>query len=133
MKTKSPLFLVLSAALAAPACGSNGSDTAATCNGTELKAEEAHNYTVSSSITLPPIKIAQRQNLTFDWSAVTTGRMRPLSPCKVNWQHLSLTLTRRPSGPSDWPVVASAHARWRCDLIGGSDHLGRRMMTACNL
>jgi hypothetical protein len=77
MKTKSPLFLVMSAALAATACGSNSpGTTAVACNGTALKAEEAHNYTVTSSITLPPIKIAQRQNLTFEWSAVTTDLLR---------------------------------------------------------
>ena len=72
MKTKYSLFVVLSAALASPACGGGGSsDPAVTCNGTELKAAEEHNYKLTNSITLPPIKIAQRKNLTFDWSAVS--------------------------------------------------------------
>jgi len=72
MKTKSPIFLVLSTALATSSCGSNSpAGSAVACNGTDLNADEAHNYTVTSSITLPPIKIAQRQNLSFDWSAVT--------------------------------------------------------------
>jgi hypothetical protein len=75
MKTKSCLFWVMSAALAVPACGSGSSNPAVACNGTELKAAEVHNYTVTSSITLPPIKVGQRKNLTFDWSAITTDLM----------------------------------------------------------
>jgi len=75
-KTEKPLFMVLLAALTASACGGGSSDVTVACHGTELKASEEHNYKVTSSITLPPIKIAQRKNLTFDWSAVTTDLLR---------------------------------------------------------
>jgi hypothetical protein len=53
-------------ALAAPACGSG----ATTDSSNDLVASEAHNYAFSSTLTFPPVKVAPKSDLTFDWSAV---------------------------------------------------------------
>jgi len=40
------------------------------CLGSNVIASAANNYSFSSTITLPPISVKSRSNLTFDWSAV---------------------------------------------------------------
>jgi len=63
-------------ALAVPACGSSG-DTqqqqqTVVCMGTNVVAAEANDYSFSSTLTFPPVKIKPSSDLTFDWSAVTS-------------------------------------------------------------
>lgn len=48
-----------------------GTGGAVECKGTSVVANEANNYGFTSSITLTPIKVQPKSNLTFDWSAVT--------------------------------------------------------------
>ena len=85
------LFLALFLALATSACSSSGgggtggsvaggasgsgaggtAGGSGTCNGTTLFASEANDYSFSSTVTLPPQKVAPSTNLTFDWGDVT--------------------------------------------------------------
>ncbi len=71
---KRPIFLALSITLASSGCGSNSpaGGGAVICNGTTLKADEAHNYTVTSSITLPPrlVPILRRDDHSRGFSIV---------------------------------------------------------------
>jgi hypothetical protein len=85
-------------ALALYGCGSSGGDTGGTgggggggggngggnvvCQGTKVMANEANDYTFSSTLTFPPIKVkpsakgAPPVNLLFDWSGVTADFIR---------------------------------------------------------
>jgi len=77
MKPKKNPIVFLLLALAVPACGSNdsgGTDASAAvvCKGTSIVANEANNYAFSSTLTFPPIAVAPKTELTFDWSGVTT-------------------------------------------------------------
>ena len=61
--------------LLALACGSSSGGGASpqpmVCFGDNVVAKEANNYSFSSTITLPPVTVKSRSNLTFDWSAVS--------------------------------------------------------------
>jgi hypothetical protein len=48
----------------------------AICNGTTLFANEANDYSFTSTITLPPIKVKPNSELTLDWGAVTADISR---------------------------------------------------------
>ena len=52
-------------------CGSSAGGQPMTCSGPAIVASEKNDYAFSSSITLPPISVAQMSNLTFDWSGLT--------------------------------------------------------------
>jgi hypothetical protein len=41
------------------------------CMGTNIIANEANNYSFSSTLTFPPVKVAPKSDLQFDWGAVT--------------------------------------------------------------
>ena len=42
-----------------------------TCSGPNVVASETNDYSFSSTITLPPITVAQMSNLAFDWGGLT--------------------------------------------------------------
>jgi hypothetical protein len=70
-----PLLLV------AIGCGSGGGEQPTMCFGANVVASERNNYAFSSTITLPPVTVAQKSNLTFDWSALTKDFLgHPLNP-----------------------------------------------------
>jgi hypothetical protein len=127
MKTKRSLFLVLSAALAAPACGSSTPSSTtgpkAVCEGTSLKADEAHNYSVTSTITLPPIKIAQKQNITFDWSAVTKDLLGHSVDLKKDVKRVVLLAWNIPLSNAADPTK-SLQYKFIHDTIDGPDMVG---------
>jgi hypothetical protein len=53
------------------------------CMGTTITANEANNYSFSSTLTFPPVRIAPNSDLQFDWSAVTTDFLgRAVDPKK---------------------------------------------------
>ncbi|MBN1610297.1 MAG: hypothetical protein JW940_26955 [Polyangiaceae bacterium] len=49
--------------------GSGGSS--GLCMGTNVTANEANNYSFSSTLTFPPVQVAPMSDLQFDWGAVT--------------------------------------------------------------
>jgi hypothetical protein len=49
----------------------DGGAAAKTCMGTSIVASEANDYAFSSTLTFPPVWVAPRSNLQFDWSGVT--------------------------------------------------------------
>jgi len=51
--------------------GASARDGGAACQGRSIVASEANNYSFSSTLGFPPITVAPRTELTFDWSAVT--------------------------------------------------------------
>jgi len=72
MKNITTLFLASFLAFSASACGSNSTGSApVACMGTTLTANEANNYAFKSTITLPPISVQPKTELTFDWGSVT--------------------------------------------------------------
>lgn len=77
MKIATTLFLVPFLALAVSACsgggggGGGGSGGNVACTGTNLTASAANNYAFSSTMTFPPIAVAPKTELTFDWAGVT--------------------------------------------------------------
>ena len=55
------------------ACGSSGGGSpSVTCTNGAIVANETNDYTFSSAITLPTVKIKSMSDLTFNWSGVTT-------------------------------------------------------------
>jgi hypothetical protein len=71
---------VLASLLALVCCACTGggnvagaADTGASgaCMGTSITASETNNYSFWSSLTFPPVKVAPRSDLQFDWSGVT--------------------------------------------------------------
>jgi hypothetical protein len=73
MKKATTLFLVPFLALAVSACsgGGGGDGGSVACTGTNLTASAANNYSFSSTLTFPPIAVAPKTELTFDWAGVT--------------------------------------------------------------
>jgi hypothetical protein len=94
MKRVETLFFCLGLALSAAACGSNqtggsggnggggsggGGGTGGSsmkCNASTITANEANDYSFTSTITLPPIKVKPKTELTFDWSQATANITR---------------------------------------------------------
>jgi len=79
---KAPIIAVLAIplGLTVAGCGGDGAQPKM-CVGANIVAAEKNNYTFSSTITVPPVKVAHMANLKFDWSAVTQDFLgRPLSP-----------------------------------------------------
>ena len=56
--------------------GGSGSGGSGTCNGTTLTANEANDYSFTSTIALPPIKVKPKSELTLDWGGVTADISR---------------------------------------------------------
>jgi len=52
--------------------GSGGGAGSVACNGASVVANEANNYLFSSTLSFPPIKVAPKTELSFDWSGVKT-------------------------------------------------------------
>jgi hypothetical protein len=80
--TKAIILLLLPfVVLAAPACGGGsqggsggsggGGSAGNSCSGNSLVASEANDYKFSSTLTFPPVKVAPKSDLNFDWSAVS--------------------------------------------------------------
>jgi hypothetical protein len=79
---RAPTIAVIVAALglASIACG-GGAEQPKMCVGANIVAAEKNNYTFSSTITVPPVKVAHMANLKFDWTALTKDFLgKPLSP-----------------------------------------------------
>lgn len=92
MLAKLTVALLPTFALALSACGSNtatdphgsgggggaggsggsGGGGAIACKGTTVVADAANNYSFSSTLSFPPVKVQPKANLTFDWSGVTS-------------------------------------------------------------
>ena len=53
------------------ASGTGGGGRTGSCSGTTLIASEAHDYAFSSTLTFPPVKVAPKSDLSFDWSGVS--------------------------------------------------------------
>ena len=67
--------------LAAIGCGGGSNGQPTTCFGANVVAHERNNYAFSSTITLPPVTVAPKSNLTFDWSGLTKDFLgHPLNP-----------------------------------------------------
>jgi hypothetical protein len=84
MTKPATLLLLPFVVLAAPACGGGNSGGSGgsgggggggaagnSCSGNNLVASEANDYSFTSTLTFPPIKVAPKSDLTFDWSAVS--------------------------------------------------------------
>jgi len=76
MTKATTLMLLPFLAIASPACSSGGGGGAGgsgggTCSSSTLVATEAHNFAFTSTLTFPPVKVAQKSDLSFDWSGVT--------------------------------------------------------------
>lgn len=56
--------------------GGGGGGGNGVCMGTKIFADEANDYSFSSTLTFPPIKVAPKTNLEFDWSGVTKDFIR---------------------------------------------------------
>jgi len=72
--TTRTLFLAAAAALpmlAAAACGGSSGGPSVTCTDGHIVANEANDYSFSSTITLPPVTVQPMANLSFDWSGVS--------------------------------------------------------------
>src|SRR6187549_3984978 len=70
-----PLLLV------AIGCGGSGDSQPTMCVGANVVAHEPNNYAFSSTITLPPVKVAPMSNLTFAWGGLTRDFLgHPLAP-----------------------------------------------------
>jgi len=94
----SPIFLLV-LALGAPACGSNGGgdpSTAVVCQGTNILANERNNYAFSSTLTFPPIAVAPKTELTFDWGGVTTDFIGHTLDAKKDLSTISVLLFTLP-------------------------------------
>jgi hypothetical protein len=50
---------------------SDGGGGARTCMGTSIVASEVNDYSFSSTLSFPPVRVAPKSNLQFDWSGVT--------------------------------------------------------------
>ena len=67
--------------LAAIGCGGGSNGQPTMCFGANVVANESNNYAFSSTITLPPVTVAPKSNLTFDWSGLTKDFLgHPLNP-----------------------------------------------------
>jgi len=92
MKNATTLFLVPMLALAVSGCGGGGDGGgtggtggggAVTCSGTTIIANEANDYSFSSTITLPPVKVMPNTEITLDWTDATADIVRhPVDPKK---------------------------------------------------
>jgi hypothetical protein len=52
-----------------------------TCSGANVVANEKNNYAFTSTIVLPPVKVAPLSNLTFDWSGLSRDFLgHPINP-----------------------------------------------------
>ena len=72
MKNATALFLVPLLPLAMSGCsGGGGGGGAVACTGNALSASEANDYSFSSTLTFPPVAVAPKTDLTFDWTDVT--------------------------------------------------------------
>jgi hypothetical protein len=101
MRTPGLVLLTASSSLLAAACSSTSSSgettgctskavTVAqqpvTCNGASVIANEANNYSFSSTITLTPVNVKPMSNLTFDWSGVSKDFLgHTLKPGDLNF------------------------------------------------
>ena len=56
--------------------GAGGGTSSGTCSGTTVVANEANDYSFTSTITLPPIKVKPNSELTLDWGGVTADISR---------------------------------------------------------
>jgi hypothetical protein len=67
--------------LAAIGCSSGNNSQATMCFGANVVASEANNYAFTSTITLPPVTVAPKSNLKFDWGGLTKDFLgHPLNP-----------------------------------------------------
>jgi len=68
--------------VAAIGCGGGTTTPQATmCFGANVMASETNNYVFTSTITLPPVKVAPMSNLKFDWGGLTKDFLgHPLNP-----------------------------------------------------
>ena len=128
MKKATTLFLVPLFALAATACGGGGSggagggggggtggSVACTASGTTLTAAEANNYSFSSTLSFPVIKIAPKSELTFDWSAVTTSFLGHAVNPKTDLNMISVLFWKLPL--SDLQTRLNADTLAQKDLV----------------
>src|SRR6185503_10458861 len=68
-------------ALAASGCGGGSGPQPTMCFGSNVVARESNNYKFSSTILVPPVKVAQMANLRFDWSGLSKDFLgRSLNP-----------------------------------------------------
>jgi hypothetical protein len=100
---------------AAPGCGSSNGAQPMMCFGSNVVANEKNDYAFSSTITLPPVTVAQMSNLAFDWSGLTHDfEGHPLDPTK----DLGLAIVMAWSLPlADFEKALNADALFTSDLI----------------
>jgi hypothetical protein len=84
-RAKNLLFTVGAVAvlpLMASACGSSGGGSpSVTCTNGTVIANEMNDYTFSSQITLPTVKVKSMSDITFNWGGVTTDFLgHPVNP-----------------------------------------------------
>ena len=83
MRFPPDLARIACAAVSAAVIGCGGGDSAQpiACEGASIVANESNNYAFSSTITLPPVTVAPKTNLSFDWSGLTKDFLgHPLAP-----------------------------------------------------
>src|SRR5262245_11207367 len=83
MKIRSVLpFAASLSVLLAVACSSSTSGPQPTmCFGANVTANEVNDYTFRSTMSLPPVTVKSKSNLTFEWGGLTKDFLKhPLTP-----------------------------------------------------
>jgi len=96
-------------------CGGGGDAQPAMCFGSSVVAAEKNNYAFSSTITLPPVKVAPMANLTFDWSTITKDFLgHPLNPsADIVMSIMMIWNLQR----ADFEMALNADALYTADLV----------------
>ena len=102
-------------AIAVVAGCSKSSEQQTMCFGPNVLASETNDYSFSSTITLPPVTVAQMSNLAFDWSGLTRDfEGHALDPTK----DLGLAIVMAWSLPlADFEKALNADELFTSDLI----------------
>jgi hypothetical protein len=95
--------------------GGGGSSQPTMCFGAHVIANEANDYSFSSTITLPPLAVKSMANLTFDWSAITMDFLKhPLNPV-TDLNTISVLLWQLPL--ADLQTKLNADSLAQSDLV----------------
>ena len=107
--------IALLASATAVGCSSSTGGQPMMCSGPDVVASEKNDYAFSSTITLPPVTVAQMSNLTFDWSGLTHDfEGHTLDPSK----DLGMAIVMFWSLPlADFETQLNADALFTSDLI----------------
>ena len=75
MKSHVHLIVLIVASASLSICvgcsGGDGGNNTLECKGDTIVASESNNYSFSSTLTFPPVKVAPKSNLEFEWGGIT--------------------------------------------------------------